>query len=113
MHFYHNEQFILKIYSYKTFFKQGSDETLFVLHLQDSSQDVSYKLIYMQDVGNDANQPVARYFNNGNHSVSDMVIQALCPINGSNDSCERHEMRLISKLGTVRPSGINERFSYV
>ena len=29
MNFYHNEQFILKIYSYKTFFKQGSDETLF------------------------------------------------------------------------------------
>ena len=29
MNCYHNEQFILKIYSYKTFFKQGSDETLF------------------------------------------------------------------------------------
>jgi hypothetical protein len=29
MHFYHNEEFILKIYSYKKFFKQGSDETLF------------------------------------------------------------------------------------
>jgi hypothetical protein len=24
-----------------------------------------------------------------------------------------HEKRLISKLGTVHPSGINERFSYV
>jgi hypothetical protein len=31
MHFYHNEQFILKIYSYKPFFKQGSDETLFCI----------------------------------------------------------------------------------
>jgi hypothetical protein len=31
MHFYHNKQFILKIYSYKTFFKQGSDETLFCI----------------------------------------------------------------------------------
>ena len=29
VHFYHNEQFILKIYNYKTFFKQGSDETIF------------------------------------------------------------------------------------
>jgi hypothetical protein len=29
MHFYHNELFIVKIYSYKTFFKQGSEETLF------------------------------------------------------------------------------------
>ena len=24
-----------------------------------------------------------------------------------------HEMRLISKLGTVHPHGINERFSYI
>ena len=30
-----------------------------------------------------------------------------------NDSRKRHEMRLISKPGTVHLSGINERFSYV
>ena len=42
-----------------------------------------------------------------------MKIRALCPISGSNDSCKRHEMRLISKLGTVHPLGINERFSYI
>ena len=35
---------------------------------------------------NDANQPVARHFNNGSHCVSDMKIRALCPISGSNDS---------------------------
>ena len=64
-------------------------------------------------IGNDANQPVARHFNDGNHSVSDMLIRALCPISGSNDCRKRHEMRLISKFGTVHPSGINERFSYV
>ena len=33
---------------------------------------------------NDANQPVARHFNNGSHCVSDMKIRALCPISGSN-----------------------------
>ena len=60
---------------------------------------------------NDANQPVARHFNNGSHCVSDT--RALCPISGSNDSRKRHEMRLISKLGTVHPLGINERFSYI
>ena len=60
---------------------------------------------------NDANQPVARHFNNGSHCVSDMKIRALCPISGSNDSCRIHEMHLISKLGTVHPLGINERFS--
>ena len=62
---------------------------------------------------NDANQPVARHFNNGSHCVSDMEIRVLCPISGSNDSRKRHEMRLISKLGTVHPLGINERFSYI
>jgi hypothetical protein len=29
VHFYHNEQLIFKIYNYKTFFKQRSDESLF------------------------------------------------------------------------------------
>ena len=48
---------------------------------------------------NDANQPVARHFNNGSHCVSDMKIRALCPISGSNNSRKRQEMRLISKLG--------------
>ena len=62
---------------------------------------------------NNANQPVARHFNNGSHCVSDMKIRALCPISGSNDSHKRHEMHLISKLGTVHPLGINERFSYI
>ena len=41
-------------------------------------------------------------------------IRVLCPISGSNDSCKRHEfMRLISKLGTVHPLDINERFSNI
>ena len=62
---------------------------------------------------NDANQPVARHFNNGSQCVSDMKIRALCLISGSNDSRKRHEMRLISELGLVHPLGINERFSYI
>ena len=35
------------------------------------------------------------------------------PISGSNDSRKRHEMRLISKLGTLHSLGMNERFSYI
>ncbi len=62
---------------------------------------------------NDANQPVARHFNSGSHCISDMKIRALCPISGSKDSRKRQEMRLISKLGTVHPLGINERFSFI
>jgi hypothetical protein len=49
----------------------------------------------------------------GNHIVSDMKILALCLISGSNNSRKTHEMHLISKLGTVHPHGINERFSYI
>ena len=62
---------------------------------------------------NDANQPVARHFNSGSYCISDMKIRALCPTSGSNDSRKRQEMRLISKLGTVHPLGINERFSFI
>ena len=58
-------------------------------------------------------QPVARHFNSGSHCISDMKIQALSPISGSNDSRKRQEMRLISKLGTVHPLGNNERFSLI
>ncbi len=58
-------------------------------------------------------QPVARHFNSGSHCISDMKIRALCPISGSNDSRKRQEMRLISKLGTVHPLGINQRFPFI
>ncbi len=62
---------------------------------------------------NDANQPVARHFNSGSHCILDMKIRALCPISGSNDSRKRQKMCLISKLGTVHPLGINERFPFI
>ena len=64
---------------------------------------------------NDANQPVAihRFQFWYSHCISDMKIRALCPISGSNDSRKRQEMRRTSKLGTVHPLGINERFSFI
>ena len=61
---------------------------------------------------NDASLPFGRHFNGGSHVVSDIKIRTLCPISGSNDSCIRHEMRLISRLETLHPLSINERFSY-
>ena len=39
--------------------------------------------------GNDANQPVARYFDAGIQSVSDIEIRAICPISESNDRHKR------------------------
>ena len=37
-------------------------------------------------IGNDANQPVAKHLNSSNHSVSNIKIQAVCPISESKDS---------------------------
>jgi hypothetical protein len=54
-------------------------------------------------IGNNANQPIATYFDTGIHSVSDIEIRTICPISGSNDRHKRYEMRLISKLGTIHP----------
>ena len=50
---------------------------------------------------NDSSQPVARHFNSGSHVITDIKIRALCPISGSNVSRKRHEVRLISILGTL------------
>ena len=32
---------------------------------------------------------------------------------GGNDSRKRHEKRLIFKIGTIHPHGLNERFSFI
>ena len=48
-----------------------------------------------------------------------VTLQHLCrqrqhsPISGGNDSRKRHEKRLIFKIGTIHPHGLNERFSFI
>lgn len=42
--------------------------------------------------------------------ISDMKILPLCPISFRNNSRKSHEISPISKLGTVYPYGINQRF---
>ena len=61
----------------------------------------------------DVDKPVARHFNAANHSISDMKICTISPISGGNDSRKRHEKRLIFKIGTIHPHGLNERFSFI
>jgi hypothetical protein len=53
MHPYHNEEFInLKISTAtESFLNNGAVKLYFVLRSQDSSQNFSYGLIYMQNVG--------------------------------------------------------------
>ena len=61
---------------------------------------------------NDVDKPVARHFSAADHSISDMKICAISPISGGNDSRKRHEKRLIFKIGTIHPHGLNERFFF-
>ena len=62
--------------------------------------------------GSDLSKPVARHFNLPGHSHEHMES---CRINlhfGNNETRKRKEQRLIFKLGTLAPNGINEQFSF-
>ena len=64
--------------------------------------------VYLTDLlNNDVDKPVARHFNAANHSISDINVCAISPISGGNDSHKRHEKRLIFKIGTIHPRGLN------
>ena len=45
--------------------------------------------------------------------ISGVKVCAISPISGGNDSRKRHEKRLIFKIGTIHPHGLNERFSFI
>ena len=62
---------------------------------------------------NNVDKSVARHFNAANHSISDIKVCAISLISGGNDSRKRHEKRLIFKIGTIHPHGLNERFSFI
>ena len=62
---------------------------------------------------NDVDKPVAWHFNAANHSISDIKVCAISPISGGNYSRKRQVKRLIFKIGTILPHGLNERFSFI
>jgi hypothetical protein len=61
---YHNEEFILKIYSYSKFFKQGSDETFFCIAFARFVSGFSYELIYHAVCLNFTMQKIDNILNN-------------------------------------------------
>ena len=61
---------------------------------------------------NDLTKPVSRHFNLPNHSISDFIVFGLSLVSGNNDCRKTKEMRLIHRLGTHNPNGMNERFNY-
>ena len=63
----------------------------------------------------DNTKRVARHFTYGNHCIWDMKIRAVCSISGTNDSRKgvNHKKCVSSRLGTLHPSVINERLSFI
>ena len=69
-------------------------------------------LLDIKNKGSDLSKPVAGHFILPGHSHGHMEI---CGINlhlGNNETRKRKEQRLIFKLRTLAPNGINERFSF-
>ena len=62
---------------------------------------------------NDVDKPFAQHFNAANDSISDINVCAISPISGGNDSRKKHEKRLIFKIGTIHPHGLNQRSSFI
>ena len=55
---------------------------------------------------------IARHFNQPGHSHNNMKIFGLSLHQGNTESRKCTEQRLIFKIGTLSPAGINERFSF-
>ena len=69
-------------------------------------------LLDIKNKGSDLSKPVARHFNLPGHSHEHMEICGIYLHLGNNETRKRKEQRLIFKLGTLAPNGINERFSF-
>ena len=69
-------------------------------------------LLDVKNKGSDLSEPVARHFNLPDHSHEHMEICGIYLHLGNNKTRKRKEQRLIFKLGTLAPNGINERFSF-
>ena len=65
-----------------------------------------------RDRNNDSSKPVSRHFNSFDHSLSDFIVFGLSLVSGDNDCRKTKEMRLIHRLGTINPNGMNKRFSF-
>ena len=72
------------------------------------------KKVHLQDAHkDDPDSTVSLHFNSIGHTINDMKITGLSF--ASSDSIKRKtlEKRIISKLGTLVPVGLNKQFSYL
>ena len=86
------------------------------LHIGESGRKLGDRfrehLLDVKNKGSDLSKPVARHFNLPGHSHEHMEICGIYLHLGNNETRKRKEQRLIFKLGTLAPNGINERFSF-
>ena len=61
----------------------------------------------------DVSKPVARHFNLPNHSQKHMTVCGLSLHPGNTENHKNTEQKLIFQIGTLSPSEINERFSFL
>ena len=57
--------------------------------------------------------PVAQHFNSTGHIITDVQVRGMRLCSGTNIQRKQQEMRLIFRLGTVQPHGLNINFSYI
>ena len=69
-------------------------------------------LLDVKNKGSDLSKPLARQINLPGHSHEHMEIYGIYLHVGNNETRKRKEQRLIFKLGTLAPNGINGRFSF-
>ena len=69
-------------------------------------------LLDVKNNSQDISKPVARHFNQPGHSHNNMKIFGLSLHQGNTESRKCTEQRLIFKIGTLSPAGINGRFSF-
>ena len=76
-------------------------------------RNVEKKVLLQESRKDDPDSSVSQHFNTDSHSITDMIITGLCyaPL----DSIKRKtlEKRIIFKLGTLMPTGLNKQFSYL
>ena len=108
------ESLIILIVPHLTLFTASNVLAVIFLYIGETSRRFGDRIRdHLYDVRkNDLTKPVSRHFNLPNHSISDFIVFGLSLVSGNNDCRKTKEMRLIHRLGTHNPNGMNERFNY-
>ena len=76
-------------------------------------RNVKHKIHLKEEHENDPDSNISKHFNLPNHSIEDMSILGL--LFAPTDSTKRKtlEKRIIFRLATLHPAGLNKQFNYL